>query len=153
MTSCGQQIPVHGVEHTKERPRLEGKGARHSDHPRYGPVSEDKKGTQRVGGFTNVMHLTHALQPDSDPIETTFELNDTLYAKANVPPTNEVYLWLGANVMLAYPIDEAETLLEGKLKSAQETLVHCEEDLDFLREQITVGTTPCSLIRILTRAY
>ena len=77
-------------------------------------------------------------QPDSDPIEATFELNDTLYAKALVPPTDEVYLWLGANVMLSYPIDEAETLLEGKLSGAQQTLANCEEDLDFLREQITV---------------
>lgn len=32
---------------------------------------------------------------EDDPIETTFELNDTLYAKAEVPPTEEVYLWLG----------------------------------------------------------
>lgn len=74
---------------------------------------------------------------DSDPIEATFELNDTLYAKALVPPTEEVYLWLGANVMLAYPMAEAETLLEGKLSGAQQTLENCEEDLDFLREQIT----------------
>lgn len=78
------------------------------------------------------------MQPDSDPIEATFELNDTLYAKALVPPTEEVYLWLGANVMLAYPITEAETLLEGKLSGAQQTLENCGEDLDFLREQITV---------------
>lgn len=77
-------------------------------------------------------------KPDADPLEATFELNDTLYAKAHVPPTEEVYLWLGANVMLAYPIDEAETLLEGKLSGAQQTLANCEEDLDFLREQITV---------------
>lgn len=40
--------------------------------------------------------------------------------------------------MLAYPIAEAETMLEGKLSGAQETLEKCEEDLDFLREQITV---------------
>ena len=79
-----------------------------------------------------------SVKPDSEPLEATFELNDTLYAKAHVPPTNEVYLWLGANVMLAYPIDEAETLLEGKLSGAQQTLENCEEDLDFLREQITV---------------
>ncbi|KAL2117435.1 hypothetical protein VTJ04DRAFT_7095 [Mycothermus thermophilus] len=74
---------------------------------------------------------------ESDPIQTTFELNDTLYAKAEVPPTDEVYLWLGANVMLAYPIEEAEALLESKLKAAQQSLSNCEEDLDFLREQIT----------------
>ena len=55
-----------------------------------------------------------------------------------MPATEEVYLWLGANVMLSYPIAEAETLLEGKLSGAQQTLENCEEDLDFLREQITV---------------
>ncbi|UKZ87152.1 peptide chain release factor 1, variant 2 [Trichoderma asperellum] len=73
----------------------------------------------------------------ADPIETTFELNDTLYAKANIPPTEEVYIWLGANVMLSYPIDEAETLLTSKLSAAKTSLSNCEEDLDFLREQIT----------------
>ncbi|TPX18198.1 uncharacterized protein E0L32_002707 [Thyridium curvatum] len=72
-----------------------------------------------------------------EPIETTFELNDTLYARAQVPPTDEVYLWLGANVMLAYPIDEAEELLQQKLTAAKTSHKNCEEDLDFLREQIT----------------
>lgn len=79
------------------------------------------------------------MQPDSEPLEATFELNDTLYAKAHVPPTSEVYLWLGANVMLSYPVQEAETLLEGKLSGAEQSLENVEEDLDFLREQITVG--------------
>lgn len=73
-----------------------------------------------------------------EDVETTFELNDTLYAKAKIPPTDEVYLWLGANVMLSYPIDEAVELLESKLKAAKTSLGNCEEDLDFLREQITV---------------
>lgn len=77
-------------------------------------------------------------QPDSEPIEATFELSDTLYAKAHIPPTEEVYLWLGANVMLAYPIPEAEDLLNTRLATAKKSLANCEEDLDFLREQITV---------------
>ncbi|KAH7362063.1 prefoldin subunit 3 [Plectosphaerella cucumerina] len=76
-------------------------------------------------------------QDDPEPVETTFELNDTLYAKANIPPTEEVYIWLGANVMLSYEISEAETLLEGKLATAKLSLSNCEEDLEFLREQIT----------------
>ncbi|KAG6011050.1 hypothetical protein E4U21_000081 [Claviceps maximensis] len=74
---------------------------------------------------------------DTEPIETTFELNDTLYARANIPATDEVYIWLGANVMLSYPVDEAEELLISKLSTAQTSLLNCEEDLDFLREQIT----------------
>lgn len=80
----------------------------------------------------------HSSSPDAEPLATTFELNDTLFAKAEVPPTDEVYLWLGANVMLAYPIAEAEELLTGKLETAKKSLGTCEEDLEFLREQITV---------------
>jgi len=41
--------------------------------------------------------------------------------------------------MLAYPIDEAEELLKEKLNTAQTSLSNCEEDLEYLREQITVG--------------
>ncbi|KAL8925172.1 MAG: hypothetical protein Q9208_003677 [Pyrenodesmia sp. 3 TL-2023] len=85
----------------------------------------------------DMVQFLKSRKPGSDPIETTFELNDTLYAKAVVPPTDEVYLWLGANVMLSYPVAEAETLLESKLSTAQQSLENCEEDLDFLREQIT----------------
>lgn len=40
--------------------------------------------------------------------------------------------------MLAYPLDEAETLLDGRLGNANKSLENCEEDLEFLREQITV---------------
>ena len=77
--------------------------------------------------------------PASEPevLETTFELNDTLYAHASVPVTNEVYLWLGANVMLAYPLNEAEELLNEKLERAQRGLREVREDEGFVREQIT----------------
>ncbi|RDA91272.1 hypothetical protein CP533_6340 [Ophiocordyceps camponoti-saundersi (nom. inval.)] len=105
----------------------------------------------------DAVRFLKAPKDESDPIETTFEFNDTLYAQAKIPPTDEVYIWLGvrspmiegdvreadrltkaqANVMLSYPIDEAETLLQSKLKTAKTSLSNCEEDVDFLREQIT----------------
>jgi hypothetical protein len=46
---------------------------------------------------------------------------------------------LKANVMVAYEVAEAETLLKTKLSTAQNSLENCDEDLDFLREQITVN--------------
>jgi prefoldin subunit 5 len=72
-------------------------------------------------------------------LQTTFSLQDTLYAKAKIKlaELDEVYLWLGANVMVAYPLDEAEELLQGKLEKAKESLKAAEEDLEFLRVQIT----------------
>ncbi len=40
--------------------------------------------------------------------------------------------------MLSYPIDEAEELLTTRLATAKQNLMNCEEDQEFLREQITV---------------
>ena len=94
--------------------------------------------------------------PSSKPLTTTFELNDTLYAHAELEDTETVYLWLGvsgiyvkphnvfyskhsqANTMLSYTISEAITLLSTKLSSAEQALKNTIEDLEFLREQVTV---------------
>ena len=43
-----------------------------------------------------------------------------------------------ANVMLSYKIPAAISLLRSKLESAQGSLENVIEDLEFLREQITV---------------
>jgi hypothetical protein len=49
--------------------------------------------------------------------------------------------------MLSYPINEAEELLASKLAAAKQSLENCEEDLDFLREQITVRSCVTRLDR------
>ncbi|KAJ7259655.1 Prefoldin subunit-domain-containing protein [Mycena rebaudengoi] len=72
------------------------------------------------------------------PLTTTFELNDTLYAEAELKDTDEVFLWLGANVMLSYKLPAAIALLQAKLQAAEASLQSTVEDLEFLREQITV---------------
>ncbi|KAF8227614.1 prefoldin subunit [Tricholoma matsutake] len=72
------------------------------------------------------------------PMKTAFELNDTLYAEAELEETDVVYLWLGANVMLSYKIPAAIELLKSKLDAAESTLANTIEDLEFLREQLTV---------------
>ncbi|KAG8760618.1 hypothetical protein FRC14_002464 [Serendipita sp. 396] len=74
----------------------------------------------------------------TEPMTGTFELNDTLWAEAVVDNTDEVYLWLGANVMLSYPVSDALTLLQTKLKGAQTNLKGIVDDLEFIREQVTV---------------
>ncbi|KAK7460648.1 hypothetical protein VKT23_009365 [Stygiomarasmius scandens] len=75
-------------------------------------------------------------QPKS--LKTTFELNDTLYAEAELEDTDTVYLWLGANVMLSYKIPTAVELLKSKLEGAEASLTGVIEDLEFLREQLTM---------------
>ncbi|KAL7424582.1 hypothetical protein Q5752_000266 [Cryptotrichosporon argae] len=71
-------------------------------------------------------------------LKTLFELNDTLYAEAELDENGQVGLWLGANTMLLYPLAEAAALLDGKLAAALKSLDEVVEDLEWIREQVTV---------------
>jgi hypothetical protein len=49
-------------------------------------------------------------EPEQGPLKTLFELNDTLYAEAEVEETGEVGLWLGVGTRLLYkPYHKAAT--------------------------------------------
>ncbi|XP_077445536.1 prefoldin subunit 3 [Stigmatopora argus] len=81
-----------------------------------------------------------------EAMETHFMLADNVYCRASVPPTDKVCLWLGANVMLEYDIDDAQALLEKNLGTATRNMETLEEDLDFLRDQFT--TTEVNMARV-----
>lgn len=55
------------------------------------------------------------------------------HLQANLMPTKTVYLWLGANVMLEYSLEDAENLLTTNMATAKKNLSCVEHDLDFLR--------------------
>lgn len=142
------EVPIHGDEHAAAGGGTEGEDPGHQKDVGHRQVSpEASKGKDcSLSVFFRVVRLWREIdvffvQAGSEtPLETHFELNDTLHARATIDAddTDEVYLWLGANVMLAYPTDEAETMLAEKLRAAESSLSNCEEDLEFLREQITV---------------
>ena len=82
---------------------------------------------------------------EGDSYVTQFPLTDNVHAKAELKPTSTVFLWLGANVMLEYSVDEAEALLVDSQQSAQTSLANIDKSLAFLREQIT--TTEVNIAR------
>ncbi|KAI5074005.1 hypothetical protein GOP47_0012018 [Adiantum capillus-veneris] len=77
-------------------------------------------------------------QGTGEEITLDFELAEGLYAQALIPETQSVCLWLGANVMLEYGCDEAEALLRKNLENAHISLQAILEDLQFLRDQVTI---------------
>jgi len=88
------------------------------------------------------LELINVLEEKSksqDALETTFLLSDQCYLRAAVPPTQTVGLWLGANVMLEYTLDEAKQLLRENLTAASNALANTAKDLDFLKDQITTS--------------
>lgn len=87
-----------------------------------------------------------ARKDTSEDIETQFLLSDLVYMRAKIPPTDKVCLWLGANVMLEYGLQEAEDLLSKNHANAIKNLSQVEHDLDFLRNQCT--TTEVTMARV-----
>ncbi|CAH3023312.1 unnamed protein product, partial [Porites evermanni] len=93
-----------------------------------------------------MVKLLSSKKGSSKPLQSRFLLSDQVYCTADVPPTEKVMLWLGANVMLEYSIEEAEALLSKNLNTAQKSLTEIEEDLGFLRDQYT--TTEVNMARV-----
>lgn len=52
-------------------------------------------------------------------------------------PLKVVHVFLQANVMLEYPIDEAIELLRHNLSSAESSLTQAQVDLDMIKDQTT----------------
>ena len=85
-------------------------------------------------------------QGTGEELDMNFELTDSVYAKAKVKDADSVFLWLGANVMLEYPLDEAQTLLETNHENCKRNLETNKSDLAFVKDNITI--TEVSIARV-----
>ncbi|ESO11723.1 hypothetical protein HELRODRAFT_71753, partial [Helobdella robusta] len=85
----------------------------------------------------NIISYLEHLKKSGSTVESHYQLNDSLFSKAKIKPTNSVCLWLGANVMLEYDIDEARELLLKNQETAVKTLSAVDDDLGFIRDQTT----------------
>ena len=82
-----------------------------------------------------------------EPINTKFALTENMWATASIKnDTGKVCLWLGADTMVEYPYDEAIELLKKNLDNAEKYLVSIDDDLSFLKDQIT--TTEVNMARV-----
>ncbi|UYV81860.1 hypothetical protein LAZ67_20002722 [Cordylochernes scorpioides] len=85
-----------------------------------------------------LLELIRQRQETGESLRTQFVVSEQVLGHAEVGPTQQVLLWLGANVMLEYGLEEARQLLAGNLEVASTTLTQLELDLDFLRDQLTI---------------
>ncbi len=78
-------------------------------------------------------------EEDDKKLEVNYQLNDTVYSKAeiDVKDASSVRLWLGANLMVEYPIDEAIAMLSKRLEDTKKNKQATLEDLEYLRSNIT----------------
>lgn len=90
---------------------------------------------KKIPEITKTLELVKHVSSGQD-VTANYSLSELLYARAKVMPTGSVYLWLGANVMVEYPYQEAIDILELSLRNAKDRLAICDQDLDHLRDQI-----------------
>jgi len=105
-----------------------------------------KKQLPDIKSSLDVLKLIKSRRDLNEPMEANFLLSDQVYIDAHVPPTDKIYLWLGANVMLEYSLEEARALLTKNLETAIKNLAQIDIDLDYLRDQIT--TTEVNMARV-----
>ncbi|CAG4930826.1 prefoldin subunit 3 [Colias croceus] len=101
---------------------------------------------QQIPDLGRSLEMIEKLRAQKENVETQFLLSDQVFVKADIPPTENVCLWLGANVMLEYTLEDAENLLTTNMATAKKNLECVEHDLDFLRDQWT--TTEVNMARV-----
>lgn len=112
-------------------------------------VNKRRRLKAQIPDLENSLEMIKKLQVEknnSHDLETQFVLSDQVYAKAVIAPTDKVCLWLGANVMLEYTLDDAQELLTKNIQAAKKNLAYIEHDLDFVRDQFT--TTEVNMARV-----
>lgn len=100
-------------------------------------LQRKKRLRAQVPDIEKTLDIVQHMLKKKEKFDTHFMLSDQVHALATVPPTDRVYLWLGANTMLEYSIDEAMTLLSKNLKTAVVSADQLEDDLGYLSNQIT----------------
>lgn len=99
----------------------------------YNIASRRRKLKQQIPDLVKSLDMIEVLKKQTETKETQFLLSEQVFLKTTVPPTKNVCLWLGANVMLEYPLDDAEVLLKQNMETAAQNLKCLEYDQDFLR--------------------
>lgn len=93
-----------------------------------------------------VVRMLKEKHAKEEAMQTNFLISDNVWAKATIPnKSGKVGLWLGANVMVEYTYEEALALLERNFSNAEIRIKSTEEDLNFLKDQIT--TTEVNIAR------
>ncbi|CAL5219403.1 g1228 [Coccomyxa viridis] len=109
----------------------------------------------RVRLMTKVPEIAKALsavelliqkQEADEEVTLDFSLSEQVYAKAKVKDVTSVGLWLGADVMLDYPLEDAKQLLSTNLENAKRNLENNTRELEVLKDFTTI--TEVSIARV-----
>jgi prefoldin subunit 5 len=89
-----------------------------------------------------IVKLLLEKQDAGDEVLADYELADNVFAKARLQAVASVNLWLGAKVMVEYPLEEAHEVLETQLSNCRTNIKTQSSNLDLLRENVITTEVP-----------
>ncbi|KAF8061979.1 prefoldin subunit 3 [Scenedesmus sp. PABB004] len=105
--------------------------------------------SQRAPEIRAALEAVQALLAQRDAggaADVDFELTEGIFARAALRDVGSVNLWLGANVMVEYGLDEAAALLSANLESCKASLADADADLVSVKDSATI--TEVSMARV-----
>jgi len=86
--------------------------------------------------MASVNHLQKEKEEKKDLIKFDYQLSHGIYAQAEIPPPDNVRIWIGSSVLMQLSLDEAEELLQEQLDLLKTKLEETQKSIDFLRDNI-----------------
>ena len=84
------------------------------------------------------LSMIRQLKKQKSDLSVQYELTNGIFAKAKIPKDSKVALWLGANVMLEYTLEEAEEFLQKSGADLEESLRVVNSDLKHIQDQMNI---------------
>ncbi|VDL94492.1 unnamed protein product [Schistocephalus solidus] len=101
---------------------------------------------QQLPDIVKTLDVVKHLEEKNKNFDVTFEVSEQLFARAHIDQADKVGVWLGANVMLEYNLEEAKEILLSNISAAEVSMADVEETLNYLKEQTT--TVEVSMARL-----
>lgn len=121
-------------------------------HLKYKFLEKDLRGKKNTleQKLTEISSALEFVQLDKrmqgSTVDLSYNMCDNVWAKARVEMNDKVCLWLGANVMLEFTLDEAIELLTKNEETAKTTLGELDKELGFVRDQMTVSEVNMAIV-------
>uniref|UniRef100_A0A0K0FGB7 Prefoldin subunit 3 n=1 Tax=Strongyloides venezuelensis TaxID=75913 RepID=A0A0K0FGB7_STRVS len=73
-----------------------------------------------------------------ETLKTTYKLTDEVYQHAEVEDLDSFVLYMGAYVMVEYPLDEGEEFINKNIAAINKRITEIDEELEYILNQITI---------------
>ncbi|CEF67782.1 Prefoldin subunit 3 [Strongyloides ratti] len=85
-----------------------------------------------------VINFLKMKKANNETLKTSYKLTDEVYQHAEVEDLDSFVLYMGAYVMVEYPLDEGEEFINKNIAAINQRISEIDEELEYILNQITI---------------